>query len=169
MFEHAAAWHVAACSSMLQPDMLPPVQACCSRTCCRLLEHVAAGHVVAVRACCSRTFAACWSIAGHVAACLSMLQTDMLPPVLACCSRTFAACWSIVGHVAACSSILQPDMLPHVLACCSRTCCHLVKHVAAGHLPPVQACCSRTFCCLLEHVAAWFEHVVAKIEYLAAS
>jgi hypothetical protein len=57
---------VAACLSMLQPDMLPPVRASCSRTCYRLFEHVAAG---------------------HVAACSSMLQLEMLPPLRACCSR----------------------------------------------------------------------------------
>jgi fumarate hydratase class II len=50
---------------MLQPDMLLPVQACCSRTCCRLFKHVAAGHVAAYS---------------------SMLQLDMLQPVRACCS-----------------------------------------------------------------------------------
>jgi hypothetical protein len=71
LFEHVAAGHVAACSSMLQPDMLPPVQACCSRTCCRLFEHVAAG---------------------LVAACSSMLQPDMLPPVQACCSLIRTCC-----------------------------------------------------------------------------
>jgi hypothetical protein len=34
--------NVAACSSMLQPDMFPPV-----RTCCRMFAHVAAGHIAA--------------------------------------------------------------------------------------------------------------------------
>jgi hypothetical protein len=32
---------------MLQPDMLPPVQACYSQTCCRLFKHVTARHVAA--------------------------------------------------------------------------------------------------------------------------
>jgi hypothetical protein len=43
---------VAAClsSSMLQPDMLLPVRACCSP-----FEHVAAGHIAACSSSCSRT------------------------------------------------------------------------------------------------------------------
>ncbi len=75
---------------MLQPDMLPSFRACCSWTCCRLFEHVAAGHV-----------AACSSMlqldSGHVAACSSMLQLDMLPFIRACCSRT---CCRLFEHVA---------------------------------------------------------------------
>ncbi len=61
-----------------------------SLTCCRLFEHVAVG---------------------HVAACSSMLQLDMLPPVRACCSRTCCRLFEHVaaGHVAACSNMLQPD------------------------------------------------------------
>jgi hypothetical protein len=38
---------VAAFSSMLQPDMLPTVEACCNQTCCRLFKHVAAEHISA--------------------------------------------------------------------------------------------------------------------------
>ncbi len=56
---------VAACSSMLQQDMLPTVRACCSRTCCSLFKQVATRHVAAYS---------------------SRLQPDMLPPDRACCS-----------------------------------------------------------------------------------
>jgi hypothetical protein len=106
---------------------LQPVWACCSRTCCRLFEHVAAG---------------------HVAACSSMLQPDMLLPVQACCSRTFAACSSIAGHLAACSSMLQPDMWSPVWACCSRTFSTRSSMLQLDILPPAWACCSliRTCC-----------------------
>ncbi len=137
---------VALTSSMLQPDMLPLVRAfvrpCCSRTCCRLFEHVAARQVATgpVQACCRRTWCRLFEhvAAGHVAACSSMLQPDMLPLVRACCSRT--SCHR------ACSSILQPDMLPPVQAGCSRKCSRLFKHVEAGHV--AAACCSliRTCC-----------------------
>ncbi len=60
------------CSMMLQP-----VWACCSRTCCRLFEHV---------------------VAVHVAAFLSMLQPDMLPPFRAYSSRK---CCRLFDHFAA--------------------------------------------------------------------
>ncbi len=33
---------VAACSRMLQRDMLPPVRACCCRKCCRRFKHFVA-------------------------------------------------------------------------------------------------------------------------------
>ncbi len=86
--------------------MLPPVRTCCSRTCCRLFEHVSAG---------------------HVAACSSILQPDMLPTFRACFSRTCCRLLEhvVAGHVAAFSSMLQPDMLPPIGPCCSliRTYC----------------------------------------------
>ncbi len=91
---------VAACQSMLQLDMLLPFRACCSWTCSRLFQHVAAR---------------------HIAACLIILQLDMLPPFRACCSGTCCRLFEHVAarHVAAFSSILQPDMLPPVQAFCS--------------------------------------------------
>ncbi len=128
---------------MLQPDMLPLVQACCSRTCLP----------PPVQAFCSRT---CCHLFEHVAAryiatCSSLLQPDMLPPIQAYCSWT---CCHLFEHVAAryiatCSSLLQPDMLLHFQACCSWKCCRLFEHVAAWDLlPPVRAYCSliRTCC-----------------------
>ncbi len=45
--------------------------------------------------------ASCNKIQHDVAACWSMLQTYMLPPLQACCSQAYAACWSM----------LQPEML----------------------------------------------------------
>jgi hypothetical protein len=89
---------VAAClsSSMLQPDMLLPVRACCSP-----FEHVAAGHIAAcssmlqpVRACCSGTYCRLFE----------QLQPDMMLPVRACCSGTYCCLFEQ----------LQPDMLPPV-------------------------------------------------------
>ncbi len=117
---------VVACSSMLQPDMLPPVRACCTRTCFCLFKHVVAGHVVA---------------------CSSMLQPDILPPAKACCIRTWCRLFKLVAaeHVAACSRMLHPDVFPPIQECCSRTCYRLFKHVAADvWLPPVRACCNLT-------------------------
>jgi hypothetical protein len=95
--------------------MLPPFQACCSQTYCRLFEHVTTGHVA--------TFS-------------SMLQPDMLPPFRACCSRTCCRIFkhAAARHIAAFLSMWQPDMLPPFRACCSRTCCRIFEHVGAGHV-----------------------------------
>ncbi len=71
--------------------------------------------------------------ARHVAACSSILQPDMLPPVWACCSQIY---------------------MPPVQVSCSQTCCYIFKHVAAWDmLPAVRAYCSliRT-CCSRERI-----------------
>jgi hypothetical protein len=90
----------------------------------------------------------CNKLQHEVAACLSMLQLDMLQPVRACCSRCSRTCCHLfkhvaAGHVATCSSMLQPDMLPHIQACCSWTCCHV-------------ACCSLIRTCFSRDISSLF-------------
>ncbi len=112
----------AACLSMFQPDMLPPVNAYRSWTCCCLFKHVAAGHVAAFS---------------------TMLQPDMLPPLRACCSQTCCRLFKHIaaGHVVTCLSILQPDlnMLQPVQVQCRSPQCRKVQEQVSRYIQ-VQLC-----------------------------